>query len=112
MAFPGKCADQDPEIWFPLSDKASAEVELAKSICRGCPIRVECLDRAIRIGASAGIWGGFTDVERRQYTHNQMRRIIENETAYQVEADKRLARDRRKVALLAQSQAPVTVGCP
>ena len=37
----------------------------AKAICRGCPVRGECLDHALRVGESHGIWGGLNETERR-----------------------------------------------
>ncbi len=37
----------------------------AKQICRGCPVRTECLADALDNGIEFGIWGGMTDRERR-----------------------------------------------
>jgi WhiB family redox-sensing transcriptional regulator len=34
-------------------------------VCRGCPARTECLDWAIDVGATDGIWGGLDELERR-----------------------------------------------
>lgn len=42
---------------------AEAE-ELAKTICRGCPIRVACLDAAMVNKEEFGIWGGKSVAER------------------------------------------------
>jgi hypothetical protein len=35
--------------------------QLAKSVCRGCPVRGPCLDRG---RGERGIWGGLTEAER------------------------------------------------
>jgi WhiB family transcriptional regulator, redox-sensing transcriptional regulator len=43
-----------------------AREHAAKAICRGCPVREACLEHALRFDERYGIWGGLTDVERRQ----------------------------------------------
>jgi WhiB family redox-sensing transcriptional regulator len=45
----------DPELFFAESP---ADVELAKSLCRGCPVRVECLESALERREPWGVWGG------------------------------------------------------
>lgn len=45
---------------------AEAE-DLAKAICRGCPIRLACLDAAMANKEEHGIWGGRTVAEREMY---------------------------------------------
>ena len=37
----------------------------AKLICRGCPVRSECLAEALDNGIEFGVWGGMTERERR-----------------------------------------------
>jgi WhiB family redox-sensing transcriptional regulator len=37
----------------------------AKLICRGCPVRTECLADALDNGTGFGVWGGMTERERR-----------------------------------------------
>lgn len=49
------CRSNDPELWFAESP---AEVERAKSLCRGCPVRARCLDDAIARREPWGVWGG------------------------------------------------------
>lgn len=45
-----------------------AEAEsMAKAICRGCPIRIACLDAAMANKEEYGIWGGRTVAEREMY---------------------------------------------
>jgi WhiB family transcriptional regulator, redox-sensing transcriptional regulator len=36
----------------------------AKEICAECPVRIECLDHAMTVPESGGIWGGLNDRER------------------------------------------------
>jgi len=49
------CRKFDPDLWF--SD-APAELELAKSLCGECPVRVECLAGAVERQEPWGVWGG------------------------------------------------------
>jgi WhiB family transcriptional regulator, redox-sensing transcriptional regulator len=63
------CVRRDPELWQPLAEPPKSPVErrriqLAKSICYGCPVREECLIYAIVTGQRYGIWGGMTPRER------------------------------------------------
>jgi WhiB family transcriptional regulator, redox-sensing transcriptional regulator len=61
--------DEVDAFYPPLRPESRAEraerEEAAKEICRSCPVRVECLDHAMRHDERYGIWGGLTDVERR-----------------------------------------------
>ena len=38
----------------------------AKALCQVCPVRAECLEWALQHNERYGIWGGLTDVERRE----------------------------------------------
>ena len=49
------CRTFDPDLWFADSP---AELELAKSLCAECPLRVECLAGAIERAEPWGVWGG------------------------------------------------------
>lgn len=42
----------------------------AKAICAQCSVRDECLDYALRIREQHGIWGGLSEVERRNRLNN------------------------------------------
>lgn len=57
----GRCAGTDPEIFFPEKGGSTAA---AKSVCRGCLVRAECLMYALDHG-ERGIWGGMSERERR-----------------------------------------------
>lgn len=59
------CLEEDPTRFFPAGDDA-AEVERAKAVCSGCPVREECLAYAIETHQTHGIWGGRTPRERRR----------------------------------------------
>ena len=49
------CRVQDPELWFAESP---ADLELAKSYCLECPVRLACLSGALERQEPWGVWGG------------------------------------------------------
>jgi WhiB family redox-sensing transcriptional regulator len=49
------CQVADADLWF--SEKR-VDLERAKAICAGCPIRRECLAAALRRHEPWGVWGG------------------------------------------------------
>jgi WhiB family redox-sensing transcriptional regulator len=51
----------DPDLWFPERGQGNA----AKKICASCPVRVDCLRRAVDAGEEFGIWGGAGELTRR-----------------------------------------------
>jgi len=56
-----KCQEKwvDPEIFFEVKD-----VELAKNICKNCPLIAQCLLVALKDDSLIGVWGGTTERER------------------------------------------------
>jgi WhiB family redox-sensing transcriptional regulator len=38
----------------------------ARSLCRACPVRQQCLEYALAVGETHGIWGGLNELERRR----------------------------------------------
>lgn len=51
------------DFWFV---EKGGSVKDAKTICRDCPVRSECLQYALKNRESFGIWGGLTQGERRR----------------------------------------------
>lgn len=49
------CRDKDPDLWFA---ETPAELEYAKTLCAGCPVRAQCLDAALEREEPWGVWGG------------------------------------------------------
>jgi WhiB family redox-sensing transcriptional regulator len=62
------CRGYDPDLFFPAGETgpALAHAEAAKAVCLGCPVRAECLEFAMVSNQEAGVWGGFTEEERRK----------------------------------------------
>jgi hypothetical protein len=57
----GLCAQTDPDTFHPDKGQPAAT---ALMICRGCPVRAECLEYALAHDERFGIWGGTTAAER------------------------------------------------
>ncbi|MGP8065370.1 MAG: WhiB family transcriptional regulator [Acidimicrobiales bacterium] len=57
------CMGVDPELFFPERGSSTRE---AKEVCRGCVVRVDCLEFAIANSEKFGIWGGMSERERRR----------------------------------------------
>jgi WhiB family redox-sensing transcriptional regulator len=60
----------DPESWFPTPGQTYSS-QRARRMCSDCPVKVECLNYVLELdlaegGQTAGIWGGTTEVERKQ----------------------------------------------
>lgn len=49
------CRLHDPDLWFAESP---AELERAKKLCAGCPLKAECLASALSRQEPWGVWGG------------------------------------------------------
>ncbi len=65
------CRGNHSHLFFPPSNFERKEERerreaRAKAICSVCPVQVECLEYALQIREPYGIWGGLTEMERRQ----------------------------------------------
>ena len=49
------CVQAGPDLYFSESPR---ELELAKQLCRPCPLRTRCLEGAKERGEPWGVWGG------------------------------------------------------
>ena len=59
------CLRDDADL-FPPDCTAGPDIDRAKQICRGCPVRARCLDWALSNGIASGIWGGRTKEQRHE----------------------------------------------
>ena len=75
------CRGEDDDLFFapnhpePKEDRAHRERQ-AKAICAVCPVRIECLEYAVRIREPHGIWGGLNEQERRRLIRDMEQRGI------------------------------------
>lgn len=54
------CRNTDPELWFA---EQAGQVELAKAMCRECPLTASCLTGALDRAEPWGVWGGEVFVD-------------------------------------------------
>lgn len=68
------CKDEDPELFFPVSEVGPGErqVAQAKAVCARCPVRAICLGYALDEGLDHGVFGGTTPDERRKLTRTRV----------------------------------------
>ncbi len=65
------CRGNHSYLFFPPStverkDERERREAKAKAICTVCPVKMPCLDFAMKIKEPYGIWGGLTEADRRQ----------------------------------------------
>jgi WhiB family transcriptional regulator, redox-sensing transcriptional regulator len=69
------CRGMDVLLFFGPGNEPRPEREIreakAKAVCQLCPVRVQCLDYALRNSIRHGIWGGLDEQER---AHERRRR--------------------------------------
>ena len=56
------CRGVDPALFFIERGEPPGP---ARSVCRSCVVREQCLDFSLANGEKYGIWGGLTERERR-----------------------------------------------
>ncbi|KZS81708.1 transcriptional regulator [Mycobacterium kansasii] len=49
------CHVGNPDLWFA---DTPADLERAKTLCTGCPVRRQCLAAALERAEPWGVWGG------------------------------------------------------
>jgi WhiB family redox-sensing transcriptional regulator len=62
------CRNEDPELFFPLTDvgPGARQAAEAKAVCARCPVVSACLAYAVEHGLAYGVFGGLTGSERRR----------------------------------------------
>lgn len=58
-----RCAEVDPDLWFPEIGSPAPE---AKKICGSCPVAAQCAELAVTNNERHGIWAGLSARDRQQ----------------------------------------------
>jgi WhiB family redox-sensing transcriptional regulator len=69
------CRDEPGELFFAVGSSGPALLQIAeaKTVCRRCPVTVQCLDMALSMGLDHGVFGGMSEDERRALKRRQAR---------------------------------------
>lgn len=67
------CQYTDPDLFHPPKGGSSVQ---AKRVCRGCPVRVQCLEFALEHEERFGIYGGLSWPERRRILRDRARAAL------------------------------------
>jgi WhiB family redox-sensing transcriptional regulator len=58
-----KTGEADPDTWFPdPTDRAG--IAYAKTLCKRCPVLIQCRTDALNRPERFGVWGGLDEDER------------------------------------------------
>lgn len=60
------CSGMDSRAFFAIGNHACAQVNEARKVCAGCPVRPQCADWAIQTGERHGVWGGMSQLQLRK----------------------------------------------
>jgi WhiB family redox-sensing transcriptional regulator len=71
------CVHHREVDFFPARGES---VRDAKAVCACCPVRVQCLDFALRLKVAHGVWGGLSERERRSLRRERHRATLGERT--------------------------------
>ena len=62
------CLGVDPDLFFPVGTTGPAidQIAAAKAVCNQCEAKEPCLEFALTTNQDSGVWGGFSEEERRK----------------------------------------------
>ena len=72
------CRGMDPQLFFP--ERGTNYLE-ARAVCDPCVVKQDCLDYALNNRERHGIWGGYSERERRTLRRDRNVRLRENAVA-------------------------------
>jgi WhiB family redox-sensing transcriptional regulator len=59
--------------YFEKRAEKNAREAVAKALCVRCPVRLICLEYALEVRETHGIWGGLNEMERRAVLRERAR---------------------------------------
>lgn len=57
------CRGMDPDVFYP---ERGGDTRQIKAVCAECPVALECLNYALEMRETHGMWGGKSERERRR----------------------------------------------
>lgn len=77
------CRNEPLDLFFPLGETgpAALQIEEAKAVCRRCPVIELCARHAFENREPSGVWGGFSEGERRVILRRRGIKLPASETA-------------------------------
>lgn len=71
----GACRTADPELFYPISEAApnQGQIAEAKAVCASCPVLAVCRQHALGKPEPFGVWGGMTEWERERLLRRDRR---------------------------------------
>ncbi len=66
------CLGATPRLFYAERGEGSA---IARQVCAGCEVRVDCLEFALERNETHGMWGGCSERERRGMVYRRRRRV-------------------------------------
>ena len=67
------CRGLDTDSFYPEKDDS---IGIPKRVCRACPVRLDCLEHALRLDDQFGIRGGLTPEERRRIRRGTAAQVV------------------------------------
>lgn len=71
------CADENPDDFFVDAGRTMPQEKV--NLCRGCPVRSDCLAHAYSRDIGAGFYGGLSPKQRRDMTLEEALSFIEDD---------------------------------
>jgi WhiB family redox-sensing transcriptional regulator len=95
------CQASTPDLWFA---ETPHELDQAKQLCAGCPIRASCLAGALHRREPWGVWGGEILHRGTIVTHQPTRRRPRTTIMDRSRSHRRQAVEHRAVARIGENQ--------
>jgi WhiB family transcriptional regulator, redox-sensing transcriptional regulator len=73
------CSDVDPSKFFVATGHSLAESE--EALCRACPVRRQCVERAYRLNIRPGYFGGLSPSYRERNSLEEAIALLDSERA-------------------------------
>ena len=69
----GACRGLDASIFYPDDDE---HADMAKAVCAECAVQETCLEYALSVRETAGVWGGASERDRRRILRQRRKSVV------------------------------------